>query len=717
MNMSVRYKALLLIGVTIIIALISYAILLRNMNDMEERYSDKTRLAVERLIATEAEKINTYMTVTQDGAAGIAIAGEALWMVRGQDTAGAAQAVKDYLKLNIARYPKAVGCGMWYEPYVFSPGEAYFGSYARWENGKVALTMEYNEADYDYHKQDWYTQAIPAQWDRNKQRPDRVYWSAPYLDEASNTLMITVGGVMYSPHGRIIGMSTLDVSIEDLRKTVGSIKITPASTAFAVDMRSGLIAAYPADNALLLKPMEKLPFSDAQKLLGSVPPNGQIRFAASINGQPNTIFYSVSPTGMGLGIAIPDAELYAEVHALAAFNRNTALGAAGALLIFFVIIGLALNRIIINPILSLSAFSRSVAEGRLDTPVAENYKSEFAVLRNAMVAMLDTLKNKMQEAERRTEEARVNAQNAEASRHAAEEATAQAQKARSEGMRQAAGSLRTVVAVTESASAELAQKVNASSQRAESQSRRVAETATAMEQLSAAVLEISHNSGTAANLSEESRAAAEQGTERVYRVLRDVTTVHRDFQSAYGSVDDLSGKANAIGTIARTIEDIADQTNLLALNAAIEAARAGDAGRGFAVVADEVRKLAEKTMTATKEVGQSITDIQQAAGSTLVSMDNTKNLLGQAMQDVQGAEDILRRISALIMDSTDQIRAIATAAEQQSAATEEVNASIVDINRISEETATAMQEAAAAVDELGRQTAALHNLTDQLERS
>ena len=101
---------------------------------------------------------------------------------------------------------------------------------------------------------------------------------------------------------------------------------------------------------------------------------------------------------MGLGIAIPDAELYAEVHALAAFNRNTALGAAGALLIFFVIIGLALNRIIINPILSLSAFSRSVAEGRLDTPVAENYKSEFAVLRNAMVATLDTLNNKLQEA-------------------------------------------------------------------------------------------------------------------------------------------------------------------------------------------------------------------------------------------------------------------------------------------------------------------------------
>ena len=64
--------------------------------------------------------------------------------------------------------------------------------------------------------------------------------------------------------------------------------------------------------------------------------------------------------------------------------------------------------------------------------------------------------------------------------------------------------------------------------------------------------------------------------------------------------------AEGIGRIMNVISDIADQTNLLALNAAIEAARAGDAGRGFAVVADEVRKLAEKTMTATKEVGDAI---------------------------------------------------------------------------------------------------------------
>ncbi len=716
MSISVRYKALLLVGATIVVALGGYVVLLRNMRAMERDYVAETRAAVEHRIATETEKINTYMATMQDGAASMASAGETLLLIRERTGANIAEEVNDLIMRTTARYPKAVGSGLWYEPYVFDTGRKYFGPYAWWDNGKVVLTMDYNTPEYDYVNQPWYTQAIPAGWDRGTVRPERVYQSAPFLDTQSDTLMITLGGVMYGPKGRIAGMSTLDVSIQGLRDAVADIRITPSSVAFAVDTRSGLIAAYPADSGLLLQSAVQLPFPDAEKML-AVPPGTSVQRSSSFNGTPYTIFYSVSPTGMGLGIAVPDAELFARADRLTEANTRATIGVAVALFLLFGLIVFALNRIIIMPLLSLASFSQSVAEGKLDTTAPDGFRSEFAVLRGAMVSMLDSLRAKMGEAERRAEESRDSAQQAETARREAEEATRRAESARREGMQHAALRLRDVVHVVSSASGDLSARIEESSNGAQAQSLRVAETASAVEELSASVLEIARNAETTATLSEQSRDVAGQGATEFSAVLRDVGAAHDGFQVVYTSVNELSHKADGIGAIAQTIEDIADQTNLLALNAAIEAARAGDAGRGFAVVADEVRKLAEKTMSATKEVGQSITAIQRAVRDTLSSMEGTRDTLAKSMTDVTQSEELLTRIVSLAMESSDQVRAIATAAEQQSSATEEINASVTDITRISEETSTAMQAAAQTVAQLGKQTGELAALIAELEQA
>ena len=717
MNISVKFKALLLVSTMMLVSLGGYALLLLNMATMEQEYNEQTKIAVEQSIRTEAEKINTYMALVQEGAAAIAIAGQNLRHVQQGHEADLGDDVAAMLKASLTRYPEASGCGLWFEPGAFRADQRYYGPYAYWDKGKIEMTMEYSTPEYDYPRQPWYTQAIPEQWDRSKKRQDSVYWSAPYLDETSHKLMITVAGIMHDRQERIVGVSTLDVSLENLRKTVDGIRITPNSRAFAVDCRSGLIAAFPADSALLLQPVAKLPFNGAKNELTTTTPGSLAQYTLMVSGQPTTVFYSVSPTGMGLGIAIPDAELFAEARQLAESNRHTAMGAVGILLVLACVVILVLNRTIISPILSLAAFSRSVAAGNLETPISSAYQSEFSVLRNAMVSMLESLKEKMREADNRTAEARVSAKNAEQAQHAAEEATRKAESARTEGMRDAAQRLSQVVAALTAALGSLAARVDETSEGVETQTHRIAETASAVEELSASVLEIAKNAETTANLSEDSRHAAEQGSQQFATVLQDVSAIHKDFQTACDSVDDLSNKADAIGAIAQTIEDIADQTNLLALNAAIEAARAGEAGRGFAVVADEVRKLAEKTMTATREVGQSIDSIQQAVRGTLGSMGSTKEVLEKSMQEVNKAESLLGSIVSLAMESSDQVRAIATASEQQSAATGEINASVSAVSSIAEGTATAMQEAANAVEALKRQSSALAELIAELEKA
>jgi methyl-accepting chemotaxis protein len=174
--------------------------------------------------------------------------------------------------------------------------------------------------------------------------------------------------------------------------------------------------------------------------------------------------------------------------------------------------------------------------------------------------------------------------------------------------------------------------------------------------------------------------------------------------------------AEDIGRIMTVILDIADQTNLLALNAAIEAARAGDAGRGFAVVADEVRKLAEKTMGATKEVGDSIKAIQNVARENVAGMERAASAIADATGLSGRSGEMLREIVDSAQSSAGQIQSIATAAEEQSAASEEINRAIEEINGIALDIASTMEETVEDIHSLTAQADALRGVIESLIR-
>jgi methyl-accepting chemotaxis protein len=281
---------------------------------------------------------------------------------------------------------------------------------------------------------------------------------------------------------------------------------------------------------------------------------------------------------------------------------------------------------------------------------------------------------------------------------------------------QAAAAANTVSDQVASASEELAAQIEQSSRGSEEQRSRTAEAATAMEEMNSTVMEVARSAGNAAELAEQAKQKAQQGARLVNQVVATISGVEKQAETLRTDMTELGRQAEGIGAIMNVISDIADQTNLLALNAAIEAARAGDAGRGFAVVADEVRKLAEKTMTATKEVGDAIRAVQDSAQKNIQNTEATTRAIQESTGLAGESGAALTEIVGMVDQTADHVRGIATASEEQSAASEEISRSTEEINRIAGETAEAMNQSGQAVGDLARLAAELKGIINNMNQ-
>ncbi|UDL07086.1 methyl-accepting chemotaxis protein [Marinobacter sp. CA1] len=513
-------------------------------------------------------------------------------------------------------------------------GVGFKDVYIGQDNGVMLMRNDEVSADlpddYDPRQRPWYKLAKSL---------GRASFTAPYID--AGTSQVIISSLAPSPRGDFAGVVGADVTLESIDAMLSTV--TLADTGYAT-----LIAK---DGTVLYHPQRELVGKHIRELLGEDPDLSGDQVAYDIEGTSwLASFHRIKDAravewylGTFANEDLINGPLYdARVTGI--------IVAIVSLVVTLILLNIGI-RVLMKPVRNLGDAMADIASGDADLTKRLEVSSndEIGKLADNFNSFVSNIQEVVRDVQKGTQE-----------------------------LGGSVGSLR--------------QTASASRHSVESQQAEIDMIATAINEMSAAAGEIAQNAQQTAdaanNADEDSRASLE-----TVAASRDaVQRLSEEISSAANVIDTLGKDVSEITTVLEVIQGIAEQTNLLALNAAIEAARAGDAGRGFAVVADEVRNLAKRTQDSTEEINNMIERLQKGANDAVDVMQASTAVSNVSMEKAQDAMETLNRIAEAITSISQMTTQIATASEEQTSVTEELNASITRI-------ADQGQEAAAAASE------------------
>lgn len=239
--------------------------------------------------------------------------------------------------------------------------------------------------------------------------------------------------------------------------------------------------------------------------------------------------------------------------------------------------------------------------------------------------------------------------------------------------------------------------------------------ASASTQMAASAEEVKSNAIETNRHSTKTATAAQQGQRRAQAAVEGIEQLRNEIVEGAARITQLSKTSEDVGKVLGVIVEIAEQTNLLALNAAIEAARAGEQGRGFAVVADEVRQLASRTQSSTEEIRKTITGLKQEAASAVAMMEKASNNANMQTEAILHVASELIHITESVNEINGLNNQMESAATEQSAVSESINGSVIEISRSAEITSKDAQKTARIAESLLKMANELHKTIEEFK--
>ncbi|WP_339166690.1 methyl-accepting chemotaxis protein [Paenibacillus sp. FSL R5-0341] len=507
--------------------------------------------------------------------------------------------------------------------------------------------------DFDIQARPYYEPVLAA---------DGLYYSDPYIDIASNNVLMGIFYPIKDDSNTMIGFAAADIAFKDIPAIMESYSL--GSTGYSILLSKTGDILYHPDQEKVLK--EKI--TDTTGDIGDI---GKKMIAGESgvqlindNGERRYIGYATSKdTGWSVGLTISEKEVLAE---LKTFTWIT-LGGFAVATILLVIISYITLRYLLRAIPQLLAKIKLIEQGDLTVELDAKSNNEIGQIAQGLNSMVQKIQGMLQMVG--------------SSAHVLNQSSNDLQAISS----RTAGTMND----TSTAINEIANATNYQSIETENILRKTGS-------LSNQIDEIATDAQAIETMVQTSVDQSGQGLLVVEQLSKWAEENHNSTQAMSSIIQEIDLSRNEISSFVDTVKQIASQTNLLALNASIEAARAGEQGRGFAVVAEEVRKLAEQTAQATEEINKKVRVIEE---KTNISVEHTVRGMNIADENAKSVEDTKQVFFSINKDLEDlklrmvqitgnttnvhkhkdeifqALEIISSTTEENSASTEEVSAS------------------------------------------
>lgn len=536
---------------------------------------------------------------------------------------------------------KVFGGGIWPLPEKRTPGRAKHSTfYHRDQSGKLVVNTHWNSAEsLNYFEQPWHRGGLQAP-------RGQCVWAAAYKDDASAEPRTNCAMTIYKD-GAAWGVSTIDLTLGFFNRLVAEKQNEIGGEVMVVEADGKILSNQPQlSGDMVLRNVSELssqsPFiATIQKALAAKSQELQRQTYSSTTGEEFSFFLTpIEGTPWLLAAALPTAHLEAKSDAMLKALASLQIP---MVLILMVLMVVALSQLMKRlDVLRSNIDALSAGDADLTKRIDIKGQDEVDQVGRSVNGFIGYLQNMMIDVS---------------------DATTQ--------IHSEIGQLKQLSRSTNDALARHASETD--------------QAVTAINEMSSTAESVAQSASDTAAYTQTANQNALSSKLVVDDASTSVRALVTEVESATAKVQAMEADAKRINNVLGVIGDIAGQTNLLALNAAIEAARAGEQGRGFAVVADEVRALAARTQQSTSEINEMLHHLQQAVGSAVQAMEQTK-VSCQATADKTAQVTVgLDEMTNSVVHINDLSTQIATAAEEQSAVAEEINRNMVAVRHVVDE--------------------------------